>query len=369
MSFLTFPQRHGHSVRALCAMLLSICMARNSFAQTMVSFGISGDQPSERFVDRSNGYVTEWDESALRSDAATPFTPMTESRSWSVDDWSTTNRSTELGFVENSGEEAPVIRFKKKAIQSISFSGGALWSLNENDLSSQFAETSIGLAVPLGSFDRILGVTPSFRVDLIDADSQLDVPDKLYQTGIQFFYRSQINARWSWMAIVQPAVRSDFSTSDHALRIFGLGLLNWQLRPERLVLSFGAVYLDRADLPPLPALGLTWTPQARTKLDLRFPESKWSWRIQKDGSNSETWCFLAAGIGGNTWAVTRRTAQTDELSLRDIRIQWGLDHVVHGGGGWFAQVGYAFDRSIEYESDATEIALADALLLEAGWRY
>jgi hypothetical protein len=28
--------------------------------------------------------------------------------------------------------------------------------------------------------------------------------------------------------------------------------------PDKLSLSFGAVYLDRADLPLLPAVGLTW---------------------------------------------------------------------------------------------------------------
>jgi hypothetical protein len=219
--------------------------------------------------------------------------------------------------------EQPIRRFKKQAIQSVSVSGGWLGATRGNDLSSSFFETSIGLGVPLGLIGRkfagsdqqvssrrteqvangapnILGITPSFRVDFIDAAPGIDVPAELFETGINFFYRKPIDDRWSAMAIVRPSVRSDFTTSDEAFRIFGLGLLNWDYRPDVLSFSFGAVYLDRADLPLLPAVGLTWTPKPTSKLDLRFPQSKLAFRLAKDGGNSETWSYVTAGIGGNT---------------------------------------------------------------------
>jgi hypothetical protein len=47
----------------------------------------------------------------------------------------------------------------------------------------------------------------------------------------------------------------------------------------------------------------------------------------------------------------------------------GIDHVTDGGGGWFAECGYAFNRRIEYESADTEIDLSDGVLLQGGWRY
>ena len=278
------------------------------------------------------------------------------------------NESCSSEFVTTLAEQ-PISRFRKQAVQNISVSGGWLGATNGNDLSSSFFETSIGLGVPLGSFDSILGVTPSFRADFIDAAPSIDVPSELFETGVNFFYRRPINDRLSAMAIVRPSVRSDFTTSKEAFRIFGLGLLTWECRPDVLSLSFGAVYLDRADLPLLPAVGLTWTPKPTTKLDLRFPESKLAWRLAKDGSESETWSYVTAGLGGNTWAVTRADGQTDELSLRDIRLMFGIDHVTNGGGGWFAEFGYAFKRRIEYESTQTEIDLSDGVLLQAGWRY
>lgn len=291
----------------------------------------------------------------------------------------------------DQANKQPIRRFKKQAIQSVSVSGGWLGATRGNDLSSSFFETTIGLGVPLGLIGRkfagsdpkalrhrteqvsnapnILGITPSFRVDYIDAAPGIDVPAELFETGVNFFYRKPINDRWSAVAIVRPSVRSDFTTSDKAFRIFGLGLLNWDYKPDVLSLSFGAVYLDRADLPLLPAVGLTWTPKPTTKLDLRFPQSKLAFRLAKDGSNSETWSYVTAGLGGNTWAVTRASGLTDELSLQDVRLMFGVDHLTDGGGGWFAEFGYAFNRRIEYESTDAEVDLSDGILLQAGCRY
>lgn len=292
----------------------------------------------------------------------------------------------------NEPAELPIRRFKKQAIQKVTVAGGWLVATEGNDLSSSYLETSLGFGIPLGlirsklsgvnerSFGEesaidevadpeILGVTPAFRVDFIDAAEGIDIPAELYETGVSFFYRRPINDRLSAMAIVRPSVRSDFTTSANAFRLFGLGLLTYDCVPEKLSLSFGAVYLDRADLPLLPAVGLTWMPRTTTRLELQFPQSRFAWRLAKDGAASETWSYLSGGIGGNTWAVTRADGTTDELSLGDIRLLLGLDHIIDGGGGWFAEFGYAFNRHIEYQSTQTKINLGDGIVFQAGWRY
>ena len=292
----------------------------------------------------------------------------------------------------NQPVELPVVRYKKQAIQKVAVAGGWLVATQSNDLSSSYLETSISVGIPFGLIKRklsgeneqafkseransadsapeILSITPGFRVDFIDAAPGIDVPVELYETGVSFFYLKPINDRFSAMAIVRPSVRSDFTTSDNAFRLFGLGLMTWNCVPDKLSLSFGAVYLDRADLPLLPAVGLTWMPQPTTRLELQFPQSRFSFRLAKDGAASETWSYISAGIGGNTWAVTRADGRTDELSIGDIRILLGLDHVVSGGGGWFAEFGYAFNRHVEYQSMQTKTNLSDGILLQAGWRY
>tara|TARA_R110002049_G_scaffold2750_2_gene21503 strand:+ start:307404 stop:308366 length:963 start_codon:yes stop_codon:yes gene_type:complete len=270
---------------------------------------------------------------------------------------------------DESLQEQPLSRFKKQALQSISVSSGGLLNMGNGGLSSMYLDASIGSGIPLGSFDNIIGVRPRVRTDWIDAAPGIDIPDELYQFELQFFYRRPIHDRLSLMAIVSPAIRSDLTTSNDAFRIFALGLLNWECVRDRLTVSVGAVYLGRADLPVLPALGLSWSPNRRTKLDLRFPSSKLAYRLAKDGGRSEVWSYLSGGLGGNTWAVTRQSSATDELSLRDIRLALGAEKLLDGGGGWFAETGFAFARRIEYESDDSEVQLDDAFMVQAGWRY
>ncbi len=265
--------------------------------------------------------------------------------------------------------EAELSRFKKQALQSVSLSAGWLADTGDGALSSSFLDASIGSGIPLGSFDNILGVTPRFRVDWIDAEPSIDIPGELYQFEVQLFYRRVLNDRLSTILIFSPSIRSDLTTSDKAFRVFALGLLNWECLPDRLTLSGGVVVLGRADLPVLPAIGLTWTPNRVTQLDLRFPSSTLFYRLAKDARRSEHWAYSSVGLGGNTWAVTRRSGQTDELSMRDIRFTLGLEKRLDGGGGWFVEAGYAVARRLEYASDDSQQELSDAALFTAGWRY
>ncbi len=162
--------------------------------------------------------------------------------------------------------------------------------------------------------------------------------------------------------------RSDMTTSENAFRLFGLGVANWQVGPT-WSLAAGAVYLDRADLGLLPVLGVTWTPSPWWKLELTMPRPRLSRRLWKQSSEAEAWTYLAAELGGNTWAVTRADGARDELSLRSIEIQGGYEVIRAGNRGWFIEGGYAFARRLEYEADSVELDLADAIFFRGGWRF
>jgi len=265
--------------------------------------------------------------------------------------------------------EVELRRFKKQALQSVSVGGGTLQPFDDASVRRSYLELSLGTGIPLGSFESILGVRPRFRVDWVDAAPAVDIPAELYDFECQFFYRRPISDRLSTLAIVSPSIRSDLTTDDRAFRVFALGLLNWQCVPDRLTLSLGAVALGRADLPVLPALGFVWTPNRRTKLDARFPVTRLAYRLATDGGHSEIWAYASGGLGGNTWSVTRTSGRTDELSLRDYRILFGVERLIDGGGRWFAETGVALGRRLEYERRPLERGLGDAALLQAGWRY
>lgn len=267
-----------------------------------------------------------------------------------------------------SNAEVELKRFKPQALQSLSVTTGGLIT-DGDDVSLTFLELGLGTGIPLGSFDNVVAVTPRFRVDWIDAPESFDLPGRLYEFELQFAYRRVLSERLSFLGVFSPSARSDLTTSEDAFRVFGLGLVNWQWIPGRLTVSAGVVALGRADLPVLPAIGIQWTPTRRTRLDLRFPESRFSYRLAKDGGRSEVWVYSSFGLGGNTWAVTRSGGAADELSLRDYRLQLGIERLVDGGGRCFAEFGAAFGRRLEYERDPLELDLADAFSLNAGWRY
>ncbi|KAA5542147.1 hypothetical protein FYK55_15165 [Roseiconus nitratireducens] len=278
-------------------------------------------------------------------------------------------RPTMPAIDQQQAEEIELQRFKKQALQNVSIGGGAIFEFDDRTLNQSFLELSVGTGIPLGGFDSILGIEPRVRVDWIDAIDSLDVPESLYDFQCQFFYRRPIRQRLSFLTVVSPSYRSDLTTSEDAVRVFALALLNWECVPQRLTLSAGAVALGRADLPVLPAFGVVWTPTPRSKLDLRFPLARCCYRLAKDGGRSEIWAYASGGLGGNTWSVTRANGQPDELSLRDYRLLMGVERLVDGGGRCFAETGIALGRRLEYERDDQDIDFGDAFLIQAGWRY
>ena len=282
---------------------------------------------------------------------------------------SQTDITAQQRLAEQYRAEEPVDGYKKGFLQTASVSAGWLSGLSGSQLNSNFIELSVKTAIPLGSFEHIMGVTPSFRTDFIEAAPGVDAPSELHQAGVSFVVPHKINERWSALAIVAPAVRSDFTTSDDALRIFGMALLTWQAKPDRLAVSFGALYPDRAGLPILPAIGLKWTPNKKTIYDIRFPESRFSWRLAKDGCHSETWAYMSGGFGGSTWAVTRADGSHDQLSLKDIRLLFGAERKFDGGSRMFAEFGLAFSRTLEYEATQTEQTFGNAIVIQAGLTY
>ncbi|WP_145091069.1 hypothetical protein [Rosistilla carotiformis] len=251
---------------------------------------------------------------------------------------------------ELAWEDQPVVRFRKSMFQGVSVSSGYVSDAGEDALSIADYKVSARLAVPLGSFQNLLVLSPSFRQYFVNAGDAIDVPNRLYETGVSFFTRYQWKPGLSILAMVSPQLRTDFETEDHSWRLSGFGLIAWEWIPEVLTVSFGAAYLGRDDLPVLPAVGLDWRPNSDWRLELMFPRPRLLHRIAKNGPLSETWGYASIAPGGNTFNVRRRDGRDDELTLGDIRTMFGVEQIRDGGRGWFAELGIAFARSIEYES-------------------
>lgn len=266
-------------------------------------------------------------------------------------------------------QEIPVRRYKMGFFQQLEFKGGLLVP-NSDDIGTKYLESRLSVAVPLGSLENIMIVSPAFRVDELQSSLSFDVPEHLYVANTSFLWRKEWNERWGSILIVTPSVRTDFKSEESGFRMFGLALAQWNWVPEILQVSIGAVYLGRQDLPAvLPAVGLVWTPTPQWKYDLLFPRPKISYQLWKEGCRAETWAYLSSDLGGNTWSVERTDGSDDVLSMKDYRLLLGVERVVEGGGGLFIETGYAFGRKLHYEVGGERANLSDAWVIQAGLRF
>ncbi len=266
--------------------------------------------------------------------------------------------------------ETPIESYRETFFQGAEILGGYLFDMGDgaDTLDQTFEEVRLNFGMPLGSMDNILGFRPYFRADHLNGLSTIDVPETLYNTGITILNQKKWSDAFSSTLVISPQVRSDFTTSDNAFRLFALAMINWQARSD-LSLSLGAVYLDRADLPVLPVVGATWIPSPQWKVDITMPRPRIAHRLWKDCDRAEGWAYVGGTIGGNTWAVTNGSGQSDELSILDLRLLLGYEVIRRGNRGFFVEGGYAFNRSIEYQRQNVTIDLDDALLVEAGWKF
>jgi hypothetical protein len=274
-------------------------------------------------------------------------------------------RGSALELVQHDEDET-IRRYKRGFFQRLKFAGAWLPQNEDQGLGATDLETSVTVAIPMGSFQNLLLVTPSFEVAQLDAYSGLDVPDRLFDAGVDFMWRQQFNDRWGSMLAVTPGYSSDFVSSEDAFRIRGRAFATWKASPQTLTLLFGAVYLDRDDLPVLPGAGLIWTPTPDWRLELLFPRPKFARRISFVPRDHEHWLYARGELGGRTWAVERSNGSSDQLTLRDYRIVFGWESVREGGGTRFFEVGAAFDRQLEYELQPTTLPFDRAVFLRCG---
>lgn len=260
-------------------------------------------------------------------------------------------------------DETPVSRFRNGFYQGSSLSGGIL---GNDSLAQTHYDVSTRFGIPIDGMSNTLIIAPSFRHEFLDAPNGVDLPNELFVTGVNFTWLYRINERWSATSMVTPSIRSDFQTSEEAFRLFGLGMLTYQWIPKKLDVSFGAVYLDRDDIPLLPVLGFTWSPKPWWRIEANFPRPRIARRLEKYGGEFESWIYTGVALGGNTYAVERAGGNDDVLNLRDFQWVLGWEHLRSGGRGIFAEVGAVFGRTAEYENVPLEIDFDNSLFARIG---
>ena len=155
--------------------------------------------------------------------------------------------------------------------------------------------------------------------------------------------------------------------SSDALRIIGRFMAYYTLSPQTQ-LAGGIVYLDREDIPVLPAIGVIHKPREDLRYELMFPKPRIAWR-QYFTPTYEQWVYVTGELGGGSWAIQRATGADDIASYRDLRLVLGLERKMTSGRMCYFEFGYVFNREIEYESSIGDLSLSDTGFLRVGGSF
>ena len=244
------------------------------------------------------------------------------------------------------------------------------WIGGDDDLQYTELNTMLRVGIPLNEArDSILALQPGLRTFSLNGPEVVDVPEQLYDAQLSIIWRKTFSDRWQTNVWLQPKIRSDFETSENNFFFSGGAFAKYTWIPQKLDVYFGALYLDRDDISFLPGVGLIWTPTPDWRYELLLPRPKISKRISRSGDCFEKWAYLSGQLGGGSFAVTRDTGEADKVTLKDLRVFVGLEGVRQGGGGRFVEVGYVFNRGIEYKNNEEEYDFGDALMIRGGIRY
>lgn len=244
----------------------------------------------------------------------------------------------------------------------------------------RFEDDSVGVSgidvdasfgFPFPERESPLVITPAYRVRFFEGPNFTDLPSRVHDAEVDFHHFRQISSRWLLDGAVTLGVYGDDHSlgSGDAFRVSGRGLGIYDFcNGWKGVL--GVVYLNRAGYSVIPAAGMTYD-AGDFKLDLLFPRPRVAWRLPgcaRPGYD-ERWAYVLGEFGGNRWAVRRDSGETDVLAYSDLRLVVGLERKLVGGLSRKWEMGYVFNRDIEFDSVGSDSALDDSLFFRVGMTY
>lgn len=247
-----------------------------------------------------------------------------------------------------------------------------------NALEINDTDFALAFAFPRFFFsNEPLYVAPSFSLHQWDgprADTGADLPANAYSAFLGLAWQSDPNQIVGAEIAMDVGVFSEFDVMrSDSLRIRGKGLGTFRLTPAS-TFKLGVYYYDRVDVKLLPAGGIFWRPNPFTKVDIFFPQPKFSRFVSTVGTQ-DVWWYIAGDYGGGSWTIDRDDGRADQVDINDIRLmlgfEWGQsDRIRAGLRTWFFEFGYVADRELVYRYNGQDnLSLDDTWMVRLGVGY
>ncbi|MAI73768.1 MAG: hypothetical protein CMM01_23115 [Rhodopirellula sp.] len=228
-------------------------------------------------------------------------------------------------------------------------------------------DTSIVFAFPNFLFlTQPLYVVPSFSLHLWSgpqsAGTGVDLPSKAYSAFLDVGWESDPTQMFGTEFGVRFGGFSEFGVwNSRSFRVMGKALANFRLTPTT-VMKGGVYYVNRVDIKLVPAFGFQCQPNPQTRLDLFFPQPRFS-RYCRTVGTRDVWWYLSGDYGGGSWTVERTsgpaTGNVESIAIDDLRavtgFEWGKSESLRlGRRAAFAEIGWVFKRKVKYRSSPSD---------------
>ena len=205
-----------------------------------------------------------------------------------------------------------------------------------------------------------------------------DLPPQLFNIGINVGDRFQFNDAISVDVMLSPSWYTDFSNKGVQAFRMPWHLVTYYKIEKDWYWATGVTDLARDDIKYLPVLGAVYAPkEGDVRLDLVFPRPKISRKFAQiqnvenglTSNGNSYWLTLSGELGGGSWAISRENRAYDVTTYRDYRLVAGLeshrtDHQITR-----LEVGWIFDRSVQYRSNMGNYNPSDTFMIRISSDY
>jgi hypothetical protein len=203
------------------------------------------------------------------------------------------------------------------------------------------------------------GITYATNMHLLSGPNVVPLPPRLYDFSIGYQKRGCIADVFSYDLASSVGVYSDFEDSARdGVRFPGhaVGMLHYSPETD---LVFGIDYLSRDDYKLLPVMGFSMRPSRfeRLRLDIVFPRPRIDYALS-GGSR----LYLAGRLGGGTWDIEFPSDANDVMTYRDKQLLFGLETRTADGEVHALELGYVFDRRLEFRTLNSQTDFDDAFV-------
>lgn len=237
-------------------------------------------------------------------------------------------------------------------------------------------DDEIGIASARGSLGiglaKIKGIVlrPTGAAYWLSGPVQTDLPSRVYDAELEATWMHRFNDRFRMHVSARGGIYSDFDTSDDidkALRVSGTGIGAFEINPD-LQLVAGVAYFNLGSVWAWPVAGVVYQPSDQLRFELLFPEGRISAIVNENEFFTER-AYLSARFFGRTWQVSRANGMRERVTYQDWRISAGHEIRYMYGISTFLEIGYAFNREVEYRSGIGDFDPDGVAMISAGIFY